>query len=184
MPPHRNAFIAAALTTSLAVTVGAAAVASSSEYNPKPLPTPTVTETIHEERPVIINRVPVPGPTVTKRVEVPVSRQHSRKPARITTNSAVGGSPKDYARSLVGSAQFSCLNSLWQKESGWNYRATNPSSGAYGIPQALPGSKMASAGSDWRTNPRTQIRWGVSYIKSRYGTPCGAWNHSQQKGWY
>jgi hypothetical protein len=83
-----------------------------------------------------------------------------------------------------GSSQFSCLVSLWNRESGWNYQATNASSGAYGIPQALPGSKMASAGSDWRTNPVTQIRWGLDYISDRYGTPCGAWGHSEATGWY
>ena len=83
-----------------------------------------------------------------------------------------------------GSGQFSCLNSLWEKESGWNYRAANPSSGAYGIPQALPGSKMGSAGSDWATNPATQIEWGLGYIADRYGTPCGAWGHSESVGWY
>jgi murein DD-endopeptidase MepM/ murein hydrolase activator NlpD len=82
-----------------------------------------------------------------------------------------------------GSAQFSCLVSLWNKESGWNYRAENPS-GAYGIPQSLPGNKMASAGSDWRTNPVTQIRWGLDYIADRYGTPCGAWAHSEQYNSY
>ncbi|GAA1588317.1 lytic transglycosylase domain-containing protein [Actinoplanes couchii] len=80
--------------------------------------------------------------------------------------------------------QFSCLNKLWKKESGWNYKATNPSSGAYGIPQSLPGSKMASAGSDWKTNPATQIKWGLGYIEGRYDTPCGAWSHSQSVGWY
>lgn len=83
-----------------------------------------------------------------------------------------------------GDDQFSCLVSLWNKESGWNYRASNPSSGAYGIPQALPGSKMASAGADWQTNPATQIAWGFGYISGRYGTPCGAWSHSQSVGWY
>ena len=83
-----------------------------------------------------------------------------------------------------GASQFSCLNSLWNKESRWNYRAQNPSSGAYGIPQALPGTKMASAGSDWRTNPVTQIEWGLDYIADRYGTPCAAWGHSQSVGWY
>nr|WP_306371644.1 lytic transglycosylase domain-containing protein [Nocardiopsis sp. CC223A] len=77
-----------------------------------------------------------------------------------------------------------CLRPLWQKESGWNHLAQNPSSGAYGIPQALPGSKMASHGSDWQTNPATQIAWGIDYIKGRYGTPCGAWAHSQSVGWY
>ncbi|WP_436519616.1 lytic transglycosylase domain-containing protein [Actinoplanes sp. HUAS TT8] len=79
-----------------------------------------------------------------------------------------------------GLDQFACLNKLWNKESGWNYRAENRSSGAYGIPQSLPGSKMASFGSDWKTNPATQIKWGLDYIKKRYDTPCGAWNHSVQ----
>ena len=83
-----------------------------------------------------------------------------------------------------GSSQFGCLEALWEKESGWNVRADNPSSSAYGIPQALPGRKMASAGSDWRTNPVTQIRWGLGYIKDVYGSPCGAWQHSQAKNWY
>jgi hypothetical protein len=79
--------------------------------------------------------------------------------------------------------QFGCLDSIWSRESGWNYQAYN-ASGAFGIPQALPGSKMASAGSDWQTNPATQIRWGLGYIKSMYGTPCGAWSFWQSNGWY
>ena len=83
-----------------------------------------------------------------------------------------------------GSDQFSCLDSLWQRESNWNPQARNPYSGAYGIPQALPGEKMASAGSDWQTNPATQIKWGLGYIKDRYGSPCAAWEHSQSVGWY
>ena len=82
------------------------------------------------------------------------------------------------------SSQFGCLVSLWDLESGWNVYASNPSSGAYGIPQALPGSKMASAGSDWQSNAATQIRWGLGYIKSLYGSPCGAWSHEQADGWY
>ncbi|MEV4277372.1 lytic transglycosylase domain-containing protein [Actinoplanes xinjiangensis] len=83
-----------------------------------------------------------------------------------------------------GLNQFPCLDKLWKKESGWNYKALNSSSGAYGIPQSLPGSKMASAGADWKTNPATQIEWGLGYIKGRYDTPCGAWSHSQNVGWY
>lgn len=83
-----------------------------------------------------------------------------------------------------GNAEFGCLVKLWNKESGWNYRAANPSSGAYGIPQSLPGSKMASAGKDWKTNPTTQIKWGLGYIKGRYKTPCNAWAHSVSVGWY
>ncbi|MCK8477009.1 phospholipase [Microbacterium aurugineum] len=82
-----------------------------------------------------------------------------------------------------GGDQFSCLDSLWNKESGWNYQAYNPS-GATGIPQALPGSKMASAGSDWQTNAATQVAWGLGYISSVYGTPCSAWAHSQAVNWY
>jgi len=80
--------------------------------------------------------------------------------------------------------QFPCLDKLWKKESGWNHRAYNSSSGAYGIPQALPGSKMGSVASDWKTNPATQIKWGLGYIKGRYSTPCSAWSHSQNSGWY
>ena len=83
-----------------------------------------------------------------------------------------------------GDDQFGCLVSLWNKESGWNYQAHNSSSGAHGIPQALPGSKMASAGADWQTNAATQVAWGLGYISGRYGSPCAAWSHSQSVGWY
>ncbi|MFJ8576983.1 lytic transglycosylase domain-containing protein [Micromonospora sp. NPDC093277] len=80
--------------------------------------------------------------------------------------------------------QFPCLDKLWTKESGWNHKALNSGSGAYGIPQARPGSKMATVADDWKTNPATQIKWGLGYIKGRYDTPCGAWQHSQNSGWY
>jgi len=80
--------------------------------------------------------------------------------------------------------QFGCLVRLWDRESHWNYKSENSRTGAYGIPQAVPGSKMRSAGADWRTNPATQIKWGLGYIKGRYGTPCAAWDHSQSTGWY
>ena len=83
-----------------------------------------------------------------------------------------------------GDDQFACLLALWNKESGWRWNAENKSSGAYGIPQSLPGSKMASVADDWRTNPATQITWGLNYIAGRYGNPCGAWAHSQAKNWY
>jgi hypothetical protein len=99
------------------------------------------------------------------------------------------GDPRDIARALLGefgfgADQFGCLDSLWTRESGWNPSADNPSSSAYGIPQALPGSKMASAGADWATNPATQIKWGLGYIQDRYGSPCGAWAHSESAGFY
>jgi hypothetical protein len=97
--------------------------------------------------------------------------------------------PRSVARALLddfgfADSQFSCLDKLWTRESNWTYTATNRSSGAYGIPQALPGSKMATVGADYRTNPVTQIKWGLGYIKSVYGTPCSAWAHSQSTGWY
>jgi hypothetical protein len=91
---------------------------------------------------------------------------------------------QNYALSLVGSVQFVCLLSLWDVESGWNYQAENPS-GAFGIPQALPGSKMAAAGPDWMTNPYTQVKWGVlDYIDPVYGSACNAWAHEEADGWY
>ena len=98
-------------------------------------------------------------------------------------------SAQGIARGMVagygwGDDQFACLVALWNRESGWNAAAYNASSGAYGIPQALPGDKMASAGADWQTNPATQIAWGLGYISGRYGTPCGAWDHSESVGWY
>ena len=80
--------------------------------------------------------------------------------------------------------EFNCLVALWNRESHWNVNAHNARSGAHGIPQALPGEKMASVGADWATNPATQITWGLGYISGRYGTPCGAWGHSEAKGWY
>ncbi|MGK2852939.1 MAG: hypothetical protein ACSLE3_02340 [Microbacteriaceae bacterium] len=83
-----------------------------------------------------------------------------------------------------GDDQFACLVSLWNRESGWRVAAYNASSGATGIPQALPGTKMATAGADWRTNPATQISWGLGYVAGRYGTACGAWQHLSSTGWY
>ena len=97
--------------------------------------------------------------------------------------------PQSAARVLAarrgwGQTQFSCLDSLWSKESGWETSADNPSSSAYGIPQALPGGRMSTMGEDWLTNPLTQIKWGLQYIDSRYGTPCAAWAHSRATNWY
>lgn len=91
---------------------------------------------------------------------------------------------KAMAQQIVGGGQFQCFSNIVQRESTWNYQAQNPSSGAYGLVQALPGSKMASAGADWRTNPATQIKWGVQYMNERYGSPCGAWEFWQANHWY
>ncbi|GAA3495950.1 transglycosylase SLT domain-containing protein [Streptomyces prasinosporus] len=89
------------------------------------------------------------------------------------------------AKQMIGdSAQYQCFSNIVQHESSWNVTATNASSGAYGLVQALPASKMASAGSDWKTNPATQIKWGLDYMNSRYGSPCAAWDFWQTNHWY
>ncbi|MFC7732137.1 lytic transglycosylase domain-containing protein [Actinomadura keratinilytica] len=137
------------------------------------------------KRPVLLPKgTPIPTKTPEKKEE------SGSDEAPTAGNPMPAGEAQAYAKAIMGnygfdpSTQFGCLVNLWNKESGWNYRATNPSSGAYGIPQALPGSKMASEGADWRTNAKTQIRWGLNYIKGRYGSPCAAWQHSQSTGWY
>jgi len=113
--------------------------------------------------------------------------------SHISTAPAVGrpdpGTAKAIAYEMVvargwSDAEYSCLVALWERESNWNVNAHNPTSGAHGIPQALPGDKMATVADDWQTNPVTQITWGLGYIAGRYGTPCAAWEHSENKGWY
>lgn len=117
------------------------------------------------------------------------AQQQAQPPPPSPAAPAPSGSPQQIAMGMLASygwssSQFSCLDSLWNQESGWNVYASNPTSGAYGIPQALPGSRMASAGPDWQANAATQIRWGLEYIKSTYGSPCSAWDHEQATGWY
>jgi len=118
----------------------------------------------------------------------PAGRQSAPAPSAPIVDAEPAGAAQQTALSMLGSfgwpaSQFGCLKSLWNEESGWRVTASNPS-GAYGIPQALPGSKMASAGPDWQTDAATQIRWGLGYIKGLYGSPCGAWAHEQAAGWY
>jgi hypothetical protein len=114
--------------------------------------------------------------------------QSTAQPSEAQAAIAASGSPQQIAEAMLGSfgwssSQFSCLDPLWAHESGWSATAANPD-GAYGIPQALPGAKMASAGPDWQTNAATQIRWGLEYIQGTYGSPCAAWGHEQATGWY
>jgi hypothetical protein len=109
--------------------------------------------------------------------------------SRSVRRTALAGSPRTVAHALLlrrgwSEAQWSCLDALWSRESHWRVGATNPRSGAYGIPQALPATKMAAMGSDWRTNALTQIRWGLWYIGKSYGTPCNALAHSNSRGFY
>ena len=114
------------------------------------------------------------------------SSSSSSRPSAPTDPSGAQAIARDLMMSKYGwgDDQFGCLVSLWNKESGWNVNSYNASSGATGIPQALPGSKMATAGADWQTNPATQITWGLGYISGSYGTPCAAWDKSESVGWY
>lgn len=108
----------------------------------------------------------------------------SRSAERTEAVSAPSGSPKQIARQIIGSdSQFQCFSQIVERESGWDVHAQNPS-GAYGLVQALPGSKMASAGPDWRNSATTQVKWGLNYMKDRYGSPCGAWSFWQANNWY
>ncbi|WP_442961578.1 lytic transglycosylase domain-containing protein [Pseudoclavibacter sp. 13-3] len=128
---------------------------------------------------------PVPVPAATS--DDTAAASNTAASTAVATPNPTGAQAEAWAQVQArgwGADQFVCLVSLWQKESGWRVNATNSSSGAYGIPQSLPGSKMASAGADWQTNPATQITWGLGYIAGRYSTPCGAWGHSQSFGWY
>lgn len=128
---------------------------------------------------VVVNE---PQDRIVKRGTMKLPDAGSVPPVQPGSARAIG---KDLAAARGwGDDQFACLDRLWTRESGWRYNAHNRSSGAYGIPQALPGSKMASAGSDWQTNPATQITWGLGYIANRYGDPCGAWAHFVARGWY
>jgi hypothetical protein len=132
---------------------------------------------------VIEKPKPVPPPVEEKQpVRGSAPRSYPAAPSNPEGAQAIAA--EQVAARGWDSDQLGCLVALWNKESGWNINAHNSSSGAHGIPQALPGSKMASAGADWETNPATQISWGLGYIGSRYGTPCGAWDHSQSVGWY
>jgi hypothetical protein len=122
----------------------------------------------------------------TKAAALSASRQGL---TRGVSRTVAPSSPRSIALAMLGSFgwsadQFSCLDQLWVSESNWNPYAENSSSGAYGIPQALPGSKMATAGADWRSNPVTQIEWGLQYIQSSYGSPCGAWAFKLGHSWY
>ncbi|MEU8933216.1 transglycosylase SLT domain-containing protein [Streptomyces sp. NPDC048409] len=107
----------------------------------------------------------------------------SAAPAQAATGSASSAQAIAH-RMIPDAAQFTAFSKIVSHESGWNPSATNGSSGAYGLVQALPGSKMASAGSDWKTNPATQIKWGLDYMNSRYGSPTAAWSFWQANGWY
>jgi hypothetical protein len=156
-----------------------------------PGPAPLVEDAVllRSARKLLVQRAAAAAAREKAAAKARAEARAARAEAKARAVRAAVRDPKGIARLLVSergwsSSQFTCLDLLWRKESGWNYRATNPVSGAYGIPQALPGRKMASAGPDWRTNPVTQITWGLDYIADIYSTPCGAWSHSKAFGWY
>ncbi|MGW6519823.1 aggregation-promoting factor C-terminal-like domain-containing protein [Streptomyces sp. NPDC054962] len=108
----------------------------------------------------------------------------SAAPAHAATTSSASEAQAIAHKMIPDAAQYKAFSNIVKHESGWNVTATNASSGAYGLVQALPASKMASAGSDWKSNAKTQIKWGLDYMNSRYGSPVAAWNFWQANGWY
>jgi hypothetical protein len=131
--------------------------------------------------------VDAPKPKAAAKAAAGSTASSSSSSGAASYTTPVGTAQTFAAKAVAGKgwapSEFSCLVSLWNRESGWNTHAANPS-GAYGIPQALPGSKMASAGGDWQNSYQTQITWGLGYISGSYGSPCGAWAHSNAYGWY
>jgi hypothetical protein len=189
----------AAAATGVAVATGvvqspSSAVNLADSLSPASATTGTTPKADVQDRSTVVSRS-------ADRTAVRTDRRAGADPAKraalgLTAGPAVGGQenlseqdPQAIAEALLptygfSSSEMSCLVPLWMGESGWRWDAENPSSGAYGIPQSLPGDKMASVASDWRTNPVTQIKWGLEYIKGSYGSPCGAWGFKQSHGWY
>ena len=185
---YKNALLVIIILLILIFTIGVGKVggeASTISY------TPRIFEPPHMPLPYqtfVADFIPYPDPTASPTP----SPTNKPKPKPKATARAIYRAPRapsvkeaqKYALNRVGRAQYNCLYLLWQHESGWRTHAYNRSSGAYGIPQALPGRKMASAGSDWRDNPITQVKWGLGYIRGRYGNSCNAWQHARNTGWY
>lgn len=146
----------------------------------------TITYHVETVNGVVVSRTPIASTITTQPVAevVRIGTQTVPAVANVTPGSAQAIAQEMVHARGWDDQQFACLVQLWNRESGWRVDAQNRSSGAYGIPQALPGSKMATVGDDWRTNPATQITWGLNYIAGRYSTPCGAWSSFQSKGWY
>lgn len=148
------------------------APASAASTSPSPTAAPAATYGDFASAPT-----PMTGPSYF--ILVQTSAEPTPSPMPDTVPNA-----RTYTRAQIGTRQFACLDALWVAESQWNPRATNKTTGAYGIPQSLPASKMALAGSNWRTSPLTQVRWGLQYIAKRYGTACQAWTFRSYNGWY
>jgi len=165
---------------------------------PSPLPVGGDTgDTARDRAAASADEVSRSAPRAELDAAAPEVRDHQEAPHASRTGSRVAQAesivpedPREIAQQMMAeeygwdASEFSCLDELWISESNWEVDATNPSSGAYGIPQSLPAGKMASAGADWRTNPATQIEWGLKYIDLSYGTPCSAWEFKQANNWY
>jgi len=156
------------------------AAASSLAVAVVPTATATVTTDIQSRAKALVVKAPPKAP-----VKAPAAQpEHTRAPAPPANNPYAGESAYKVAEGIVPGSQFGCFDWIVTRESGWNVTATNPSSGAYGLGQALPGDKMASAGPDWQTDPATQIRWTLGYMNERYGSPCAAQSFWEDHGWY
>jgi hypothetical protein len=187
-----------ALTAAVAVLAGACGGTTAPAAEPGPAPT---TSPSASSAPASAPTEPAPELSRSgARADVPsaeIMAQLARRAERIAKRTPLAPLPSEIdpgSNRALGyqemiefgfpADQWPYLDALWQRESGWNHLAENPSSGAYGIPQSLPATKMAVVGSDWRTNPQTQIRWGLAYIAARYGNAQKAWEHSERVGWY
>lgn len=164
-----NASVSIPNTIQAAITIGEPIVEDPLDPNPG---TPTLIE-LNSVKAVNANEMALVS-IASRQIEIARVPDGARAVAREIAQSKYGW----------GSFQFACLNKLWTKESNWRYKARNKSSGAHGIPQALPATKMESVGTDWRTNPVTQISWGLRYIEVRYETPCKAYKKFQRSNWY
>jgi hypothetical protein len=174
-------------SSALALGAAATAAASSALARPPALPAPAHPTTAH----LTTGHLTTAHLTTGRPAAAPSPR--SIRLTTMLTPAAPAAArkltPRQIARQMLGSfgwsqRQFPYLNWLWDAESGWSVYAENPYSGAYGIPQADPGAKMATAGPDWPANAATQIRWGLRYIRSTYGSPRLAWEHEVADGWY
>lgn len=177
------AVTAGVATTNTPLDKGSMAVAAGPAHEQKPL-----TQSELSDREQRASRSTVDRRALASRVKRE-SLSSDSGVAHTHSEDLTSADPRTLAEALMpqygmSGSEFGCLDSLWNSESGWNIHADNPTSSAYGIPQALPGAKMASAGPDWENNPETQIKWGLGYIRSSYGTPCSAWSFKQSHGFY
>jgi hypothetical protein len=179
--------VAVAAVAGIVTTVSVTQQAMADELD-RQLVTASLIETasVHSDQLDVYSGVLAARTDYAARVAADAARVAAAEAAYLVTPAGAQETARTMAASQYGwgDDQFNCLVDLWDRESGWRVNALNDSSGATGIPQALPGDKMAIAGADWQTNPATQIAWGLGYISASYGTPCAAWNHSESNNWY